>query len=72
MVYSKEGHTILRIYTNLAFPSVLLMPIGNEDKEQLRKLISHYIVSLEVAPRSFIDDWAEKLQKTFPLEKTRA
>ncbi len=67
----KEGYDILHIYTNLSFPSVLLLPLGPQDKEELRRVLSHYIIFLEVVPKNFMEDWAEKLQKTFPLERIK-
>lgn len=64
----KEGQKILNVLTNIRFPSQLIIPMGEESEEKLRSILSRYLLFYEVAPKSFIDDWAEKLQKHFPLE----
>jgi len=65
---NKEGQAVLHIYTNLRFPNVLMIPLGNAPEDQIRRVLSRYIVFLEVPPKSTMDKWAESLQKHFPLE----
>ncbi len=68
----KEGHRILHILTDLNFPSVLIIPLGAQNEDQLRRVLSHYLIFLEVAPRTTMDKWAEKLQHHFQFETPKA
>lgn len=68
----KEGQTILNILTNLRFPGQLMLLIGSQDKEEVKKKVANYLPYHEIAPRSLLDKWAEGLQKHFPLENPHA
>ena len=67
----KDGHRILNVLTDLKFPSVLIMPLGEQDEDHLRRSLSKYLVFLEVAPRTLMDRWSERLQRHFPFENPR-
>jgi hypothetical protein len=69
---TKEGHKILKIYTYLTFPTLLILPLGDVDVEVVRKIISRYIIFLEVAPKSTMDKWADILERHFPLEMPKS
>ncbi|MFH0937070.1 MAG: hypothetical protein V1808_02150 [Candidatus Daviesbacteria bacterium] len=64
----KEGQKILYVLTNLRFPGQLMVLIGSQNEEQVKKIVAKYLPYHEIAPRSTLDKWAESLQKHFPLE----
>lgn len=64
----KEGQKILFLSTNLRFPSQLMLVLGEVSEEEIKKTIVKYIPFHEIAPKSLMDNWAESLQKHFPLE----
>ncbi len=64
----KEGHKVLNVPTHLRFPGVLLIMIGDQQEEELKKTLAKYLPFHEIPPRSLMDKWAEGLQKHFPLE----
>ncbi len=64
----KDGHKIVHISTEYTFPSMLIFPLGDQTEDSIRKILSHYLIFLEVAPKTMMDSWAERLQKHFPLE----
>lgn len=64
----KEGHKILHILTTLRFPGQLMLVLGNQEDEEIKKVVAKYLPFHEIAPKSLMDKWAEGLQKHFPLE----
>lgn len=64
----KEGQGVLNILTHLRFPGMLLLVLGNQNEEQVKKMVARYLPFYEIAPKSLLDKWAESLQKHFPLE----
>lgn len=64
----KEGQKILNILTNLRFPGILMLVLGSQHEEQVRRITARYLPYHEIAPKSTFDKWAESLQKHFPLE----
>lgn len=64
----KEGHRILNIITILRFPALLMLVINKEQEEEIKNIVAKFLPFHEIAPRTFIDKWAERLQKHFPLE----
>lgn len=64
----KDGHKLLHILTNLHFPGQLILLIGEKDEVEVRKTVGRYLPYHEIPPKSWLDNWAEKLQKHFPLE----
>ena len=67
----KDGHRILNILTDLKFPSVLIVPLGSSDEDNLRRALSRYLIFLEIPPKTLMDSWSERLQKHFPFENPR-
>lgn len=67
----KEGQRILHVLTHLRFPGQLMLVLGGEDEEKVKRTVAMFLPFHEIAPKSFIDNWAEKLQKHFPLETPR-
>lgn len=65
---SKEGQTVLHILTNFHFPGRLMLLLGSQDEEQIKRTVARYLPYHEIAPKSLMDKWAESLQKHFPLE----
>lgn len=64
----KENQKILYILTNLRFPATLMMMLGFQNEEQMKKIVAKYLPFHEIAPKSLLDSWSESLQKHFPLE----
>lgn len=64
----KEGQTILHVPTLLRFPGQLMLVLGSQNEEQVKKVVAKYLPFHEIPPKSLMDNWAEKLQKHFPLE----
>ncbi|RJO61156.1 hypothetical protein C4544_03515 [candidate division WS5 bacterium] len=64
----KEGEKLLHIPTYLRFPGKLMLVLGTQNEEQIKKIVVKYLPFHEVAPKTLMDSWAESLQKHFPLE----
>lgn len=64
----KDGFKILHILTQIRFPSMLIMVIQDVSEEEVKKVCAKYLPYHEIPPKSLMDNWAEKLQKHFPLE----
>lgn len=64
----KEGHKILHILTDLHFPGQLMLVLGTQDEEEIKKIVARYLPYHEIPPKSLMDKWADGLQKHFPLE----
>lgn len=64
----KEGHGVVNILTHLRFPGLLMLMIGDQNQEQVKKLVARYLPFYEIPPKTILDKWAESLQKHFPLE----
>lgn len=64
----KEGEKILNILTQLRFPGMLMLVLGETDQEEVKKVVAKFLPYHEIAPRSLIEKWSEGLQKHFPLE----
>lgn len=64
----KEGQQILNILTDLRFPGQLIMLLGSQNEEQVKKIVARFLPFHEIAPKNLLDNWAESLQKHFPLE----
>lgn len=64
----KEGHQILHILTHLRFPGQLMMMLGSQNEEMVKRIMARFLPFHEIPPRNFIDKWSESLQKHFPLE----
>lgn len=71
-VVSRSGENLIYIRTRYQFPPVLILLIGPVPLEQIKQVIAHFLPYQEIAPRSFIDDWSERLQRYFPLELPKA
>lgn len=65
----KENQTILYILTRYNFPSQLLLVLGETGQESVKKAVAKYLPFHEIAPKTLMDNWANSLQKHFPLEK---
>ncbi len=66
----KEKQKVLHIQTRLRFPAQLMLVLGNEDEEKVKKLIARFLPYVEVPYKSWMEKWSESLQKHFPLENT--
>ncbi|OGE64869.1 hypothetical protein A3I48_01980 [Candidatus Daviesbacteria bacterium RIFCSPLOWO2_02_FULL_36_7] len=64
----KEGLKILHIQTGLRFPAQLMLVLGNQDEEKVKKLVARFLPFVEVPYKSWMEKWSESLQKHFPLE----
>lgn len=64
----KEGQKVLHIVTYLRFPGELMLVLGDQNEEEVKKIVVKYLPFHEIAPKSLIDKWSESLQKHFPLE----
>jgi len=64
----KEGFKVLNVLTQLRFPGMLIIMLGEQDEEEVKKAVARYLPFHEIAPKSIIDKWSDSLQKHFPLE----
>lgn len=64
----KDHKQVLFIQTRLRFPAVLMLVLGSEDLEEIKKIAARFLPFLEKPQTSIWDKWAEGLQKHFPLE----
>jgi len=63
----KTGETILHIDTMLRFPTRLILLLGQEDKERVKKILQKY-VRYENPEDTFMDKASKWLQEKVPLE----
>ena len=64
----KDGHRMLYIVTDLRFPSLLMMPIGELNEDEVKRVCARFLPFHEIPPKTLIEKWTESLQKHFPLE----
>ncbi len=64
----KEGHKVLSVLTNLRFPGILMLLLDGVDSEEVKLTCARFLPFHEIAPKSLVDKWTEKIQKHFPLE----
>ncbi|MBI2019491.1 hypothetical protein HYS95_02380 [Candidatus Daviesbacteria bacterium] len=64
----KDKQKILHIQTRLRFPAQLMIVLGTEDEEKVKKIMAKFLPFVEVPYKSLMEKWAESLQKHFPLE----
>lgn len=67
----KEGQQILNILTHLRFPGQLMLVLDSQKENAVKKIVAKYLPFYEIAPKSLLDNWAQSLQKYFPLENPR-
>lgn len=64
----KESSKIVHILTHFRFPGQLMLVLGSEGEEEVKKVVARYLPYHEIPPKSLMDSWAQGLQKHFPLE----
>jgi hypothetical protein len=65
----KDGFSVLHIYTQLRFPTMLMLVLGMDTKEdEVKKTVVRFLPFHEIPPKSLIEKWGESLQRYFPLE----
>lgn len=64
----KEGSKVLHIQTRFRFPAQLMLVIGNQDEEKVKKIVARFLPFVEVPYKTWMEKWSEGLQKHFPLE----
>ena len=64
----KDGSKVLHIQTRLRFPAQLMLVLGPNDEERVKKIIARFLPFVEVPYKSWMEKWSESLQKHFPLE----
>ncbi|MBU1031476.1 hypothetical protein KKE03_00940 [Patescibacteria group bacterium] len=64
----KEKSKVLHIQTRLRFPAQLMLVLGDQDEEQIKKIVSRFLPYVEVPYKTWMEKWSESLQKHFPLE----
>ncbi len=64
----KEKSKVLHIQTRLRFPAQLMLVLGDENEEKVKKIVSRFLPYVEVPYKSWMEKWSEGLQKHFPLE----
>lgn len=66
----KEGLQVLFIQTRIRFPGQLMIVLGSQDEEEIKKSVARFLPFHEIPQMTMLDHWAEGLQKHFPLENT--
>ena len=69
-IEEKEGHQILSVLTDLRFPGMLMLLLDGVNPEDVKLSCARFLPFHEIAPKTLVDKWTEKLQKHFPLENT--
>lgn len=64
----KDGLKVLHVQTLLRFPTQLMLVLGKEDEERIKKMVARFLPFHEKPYKSLMEKWAEGLQKHFPLE----
>ncbi len=64
----KDKHRILIIQTRFRFPGQLMLVLGDQDEEKVKKIVARFLPFVEVPYKSWMEKWSESLQKHFPLE----
>lgn len=71
----KENSKVLYIQTRFRFPAQLMLVLGDPsagsgqvDEEKVKKIIARFLPFQEKPFKSWMEKWAEGLQKHFPLE----
>jgi len=64
----KEKSKVLYIQTRFRFPAQLMLVMRGGDEEQAKKIIARFLPFVEKPYKSWMEKWAEGLQKHFPLE----
>lgn len=67
----KEGLSVLHILTHFRFPAQLMIVLNSNQEEETKKVVAKYLPFHEIPPKNLLDNWAEGLQKHFPLENPR-
>jgi len=64
----KDQAKILIIQTRFRFPGQLMLVLRDQDEEKVKKMVARFLPFVEVPYKSWMEKWAEGLQKHFPLE----
>lgn len=64
----KEAQKVLFIQTRLHFPGQLMLVLGDQSEEEIKKVVARFLPFHEIPQTTLFDRWAEGLQKHFPLE----
>lgn len=64
----KEGSKVLHIQTRFRFPGQLMLVLGDQNEEKVKKIVARFLPFVEVPYKSWMEKWTESLQKNFPLE----
>lgn len=67
----KEGQKVLFIQTRLRFPGQLMLVLGSQSEDQVKKIVARFLPFHEIPQTTLLDKWAEVLQKHFPLENVQ-
>jgi len=63
----EDGQNVLYVNTNLGFPKRLIMPLGDQDKKEVREIMEDFLPYHKPEP-NFIEKSTDWLAKTFPLD----
>lgn len=64
----KDGNKVLHIQTQLRFPAQLMLVLGDQKEDDVKKIVARFLPFVEVPYKSWMEKWSESLQKHFPLE----
>ncbi len=64
----KEGHKVLYVQTRIRFPGQLIIVLGKQQEEEVKKVIAHFLPFHEMPRTPMFEKLAESLQKNFHLE----
>lgn len=64
----KESHKVLFVQTRLRFPGQLMLVLGDQQEEEIKKAVARFLPFHEIPQSSLLEKWSESLQKHFPLE----
>lgn len=67
--FEKKGDQhLMYVLTRFRFPGMLIMVLGENNQEQVKRIAAMYLPFREIVPKSTMDKWSDALQRYFYIE----
>ncbi len=67
--FEKKGdQNLMYLLTHFRFPGMLILVLGEDNQEQVKRTAALYLPFREIVPKSQMDKWSDALQKYFAIE----